>query len=317
MPKEVILVTDQVFGDLEYERTQAGKAGFDLMISPAKSAEAILGATAPENVKAVYNTYFGPVNGSLMDGFKTLNGIVRCGIGLDTIDLAAAKERKIKVANVPDYCIEEVASHALALFLGLARKISFSDKLVRQGKWSIPAVKPMKGLSSYTCGIIGLGRIGRKLAEMIQPLVGKVLYFDPAIEEKKFQRTDLETIYSTCDAIFLHVPLTDGTQGMINTGVFRKMAKKPILINVSRGGLIVTEDLIGALRDGLVTGVGLDILDGIADGVTEHPIFGFENVLITPHSAWYSEQAMVKLRENAIAEAIRLAKGEEPKNRVV
>jgi D-3-phosphoglycerate dehydrogenase / 2-oxoglutarate reductase len=175
----------------------------------------------------------------------------------------------------------------------------------------------MKGLSSYTCGIVGLGRIGRKLAEMIQPLVGKVLYFDPAIEEKKFQRADLETIYSTCDAIFLHVPLTDGTQGMINKDTFRKMTKKPILINVSRGGLIVTEALTGAVRDGLVSGVGLDILDGIADGVTEHPIFGFENVLITPHSAWYSEQAMVKLRENAIAEAIRLAKGEEPKNRVV
>jgi D-3-phosphoglycerate dehydrogenase len=316
MPKEVILVTDQVFGDLEYERTQAGKAGFDLVLSPAKSPEAMLAATAPEQVKAIYNTYYGPVNGALMDGFTGVKGIVRCGIGVDTIDLAAAKDRKIKVANVPDYCIEEVASHALALFLGLARKVSFSDKLVRQGKWSIPAIKPMRGLSSYTCGVIGLGRIGRKLAEMIQPLVAKVLYFDPAIDEKKFQRADLDTIYSTCDAIFLHVPLIDPTQGMINADTLRKMAKKPILINVSRGGLIVTQDLVEALREGLVSGVGLDILDGIGDGVTEHPILAFDNVVITPHSAWYSEQAMVKLRENAIAEAVRLAKGEEPKNRV-
>jgi len=316
MAKEVILVTDQVFGDLAYERAQAGAAGFDLVLSPEKTPEAMLGSTNPLAVAAIYNTYYGPVNGPLMDGFKNVKGIVRCGIGVDTIDLAAAKERKIKVANVPDYCVEEVASHALALFLALARKIAFSDKLVRQGKWSIPAVKPMKSLASYTCGVVGLGRIGKKLADMIQPLVEKVVYYDPIVEEKKYPRTDLETIYSTCDAIFLHVPLLDKTEGMINKDAFKKMSKKPILINVSRGGLIITEDLVRALQEGLVSGVGLDILDGIGDGITEHPIFSFENVVITPHSAWYSEQAMVKLRENAIAEVIRLAKGQDPKNRV-
>jgi D-3-phosphoglycerate dehydrogenase / 2-oxoglutarate reductase len=316
MTREVILVTDQVFGGLDYERQEAAKAGFDLVLSPARSADAMANLAAPDRVRAIYNTYFGPVDGPLMDRFRNIKGIVRCGIGLDTIDLPAARERKIKVANVPDYCIEEVASHALALFLGLARKLSFSDALVRRGSWSIPAVKPMTALSHYTCGVIGLGRIGKRLAEMIQPLVGKVIYYDPAIADRRFERAELETVYQTADAIFLHVPLTEQTRGLLDRNTFAKLAKKPLVINVSRGGLIVTEDLVETLRAGRVSGAGLDIIDGIGDGVTAHPLFGFDNVVITPHSAWYSEQAMVRLRENAIAEAIRLAKGEEPRNRV-
>ncbi len=317
MAQDVILVTDQVFGDLDYEQQQAAKAGFDLVLSPAKTPEAMRQATDPGRVRAIYNTYYGPVNGPLMDAFRNIHGIVRCGIGVDTIDLAAAKERKIKVANVPDYCIEEVASHAMTLFLALARKVPSSQNLVRQGKWSIPALKPMKALSSYACGVIGLGRIGRKLAEMIQPLVAKVLYFDPVTQDDRFERAPLDTIYQACDAIFLHVPLVDATQGMFNRSTFSKLARKPLLINVSRGGLIVTDDLVQAVREGQVSGVGLDIADGIGDGVTAHPLFEFDNVIITPHSAWYSEQAMVKLRENAITEVIRIAKGEEPKNRLV
>jgi len=315
--KKVILVTDQVFGDLDFERKQAQAAGFELVLSPAKTHEAILGAANRDSVRAIYNTYYGPVNGAMMDGFKNLHGVVRCGIGVDTIDLASAKERQLKVVNVPDYCIEEVASHALTLFLSLARKIPLSDKLVRQGKWSIPAIKPMMSLSSYTCGVVGLGRIGRMLAQMIKPLVKDVVYYDPKIDTKDFQRVNLETIYQTCDAIFLHVPLIPETQSMITAQTFAKMAKKPILINVSRGGLIVTDDLVPALQQGQISGIGLDIADGIGDGVTSHPLFNFDNVIITPHSAWYSEQAMVKLRQNAMAEAIRVAKGEEPKNRVV
>lgn len=312
-----ILVTDQVFGGLDCERQAAAAAGLDLVLSPAKTAEAMVAAAVPEKVCAIYNTYFGPVDGPLMDHFPNIRGIVRCGIGVDTIDLAAAKHRRIAVANVPDYCIEEVASHALALFLSLARKLTFSDRLVRRGSWSIPAVKPMAALSSYTAGVIGLGRIGRRLAEMVRPLVKNVIYYDPAIEDGRFERVGLQTIYQAADVIFLHVPLTDQTKGMLDRQVFGRLARKPLIINVSRGGLIVTADLVEALRGGQVAGAGLDIADGIGDGVTDHPLFTFDNVLITPHSAWYSEQAMVTLRENAIAEAIRLAKGEEPKNRVV
>jgi len=315
--QKFILATDQVFGDLSFEQEQARQAGFEMVLSPEKNPEVMARSCPADAVTAIYNTYYGPVNGSLMDAFKNLKGIVRCGIGVDTIDLGAAKERKIKVANVPDYCIEEVASHALALFLALVRKIRYSDQLVRQGTWSIPKIKPMKGLSSYTCGVIGLGRIGRKLAGMIKPLVKQVLYFDPCVKTSDFDPADLDTIYRDCDAIFLHLPLIESTQGLFNRDTFGKLSKQPLLVNVSRGGLIVTADLVEAIRRGQISGVGLDIADGIGDGVTTHELFGFDNVVITPHSAWYSEQAMVKLRENAIAEAIRLAKGEEPKNRVV
>jgi D-3-phosphoglycerate dehydrogenase len=317
MTQGAILVTDQVFGDFTYERELAAKENLSLVVAAEKKREAMLAACEAGKVRAIYNTYFGPVDGGLMDEFKNLKGIVRCGIGVDTIALEDAKARSVRVANVPDYCIEEVASHGVAMFLSLARKLSFSDKLVRKGQWSIPAIKPMKSLSEYTCGVVGLGRIGRKAAEMLSPMVKKVMYYDPVATCDRFEKVELSRIFAEADAIFLHVPLIEPTRGMMNREVFSKLGRKPILINVSRGGLIVTDDLVAALKDGNVSGAGLDIADGIDNGVTSHPLFECENVVITPHSAWYSEQAMVKLRESAIAEAIRMALGGEPKNRVV
>jgi D-3-phosphoglycerate dehydrogenase len=316
MTKGVILVTDQVFGDFSYEQKLAAKENFELFVASEKKREAMLQANKAGAVRAIYNTYYGPVNGELMDQFKELRGVVRCGIGVDTIDLNDAKARNVRVANVPDYCIEEVAGHAVAMFLSLARKLTFSDKLVRQGKWSIPAIKPMKSFSEYTCGVVGLGRIGRKAAGMLASLVKKVIYFDPVIKCDDYEKVSLERLYAEADAIFLHVPLIDQTRGMMNRSVFSKLEKKPLLINVSRGGLVVTDDLVAAMKEGKVSGAGLDIADGIDNGVTSHPLMDCENVVLTPHSAWYSEQAMVKLRESAIAEAIRMAKGEEPRNRV-
>jgi D-3-phosphoglycerate dehydrogenase len=317
MTQGAILVTDQVFGDFTYERELAARENLSLVVAAEKKREAMLGACEAGKVQAIYNTYYGPVDGGLMDEFKNLKGIVRCGIGVDTISLEDAKTRSVRVANVPDYCIEEVASHGVSMFLSLARKLGFSDKLVRKGQWSIPAIKPMKSLSEYTCGVVGLGRIGRKAAEMLSPMVKKVMYYDPVSTCDRFEKVELSRIYAEADAIFLHVPLIEQTRGMMNRGIFSKLERKPILINVSRGGLVVTDDLVAALKEGKVSGAGLDIADGIDNGVTSHPLFECENVVITPHSAWYSEQAMVKLRESAIAEAIRMAKGGEPKNRVV
>jgi D-3-phosphoglycerate dehydrogenase len=316
MSDGVILVTDQVFGDFSYEKELARKEGLEMVMAKEKTAGAIVQAGEPTKVKAIYNTYFGPIDGELMSKFPNLKGIVRCGIGVDTIDLAAAKARNIFVANVPDYCIEEVASHGVAMFLSLARKLKFADLQVRRGSWAIPPIKPMMSLSEYTCGVVGMGRIGRKAAQMLQPMVKRVMYYDPVGNCELYDKVSLEQIYAEADAIFLHLPLMDSTKGMVGKDAFLKMKKKPILINVSRGGLVVTDDLVTAIREERIAGAGLDIADGVVEGVVDHPLLKFENVILTPHSAWYSEQAMVKLRENSIAEAIRMARGERPKNRV-
>ncbi len=311
----VILVTDQVFGDFSADIAKAGDAGFELILADG-NREKMLNIPEPERVSAIYNTYYGPVDGELMDAYPNLCGIVRCGIGVDTIDLKAAKQRGLKVANVPDYCIEEVASHAFAMFVALARRLRLADKLVREGKWSVLALKPVKALSDYTVGVVGFGRIGRKFAEMVKPLVGKVVYYDPYVESDSLERVKLNELYATADAISLHLPLREDTKGMLDKTGFDKMSNKPIIINVSRGGLIVTDDLSEALASGQIFGAGLDIVDGLGDGVRDHRLFDFDNVILSPHSAWYSERAMVNLRENVLSEAMRLARGEEAKNEV-
>lgn len=311
----IILVTDQVFGDFSGDIAKARDAGFELVLADG-NREKMLNISEPERVLAIYNTYYGPVDGELMDAFENLCGIVRCGIGVDTIDLNAAKKRGLKVANVPDYCIEEVVTHAFSMLLSLARKLPAADRLVRLGKWSIPSLKPVKALSDYTVGVVGFGRIGRKFAEMVSPMVKTVIYYDPYIENDSFNKVELDELYGQSDAVSLHVPLTDATEGMLNKGVFDKMPMCPIIINVSRGGLIVTDDLVEAMEEGKIFGAGLDIVDGLENGITEHKLFDFDNVILSPHSAWYSEQAMVNLRENVLEESIRLAQGEEPKNAV-
>jgi len=311
-----ILVTDQVFGDFGYETDEAADAGFELIVLDG-DRRAMLNVRQPDRVLAIYNTYYGPVDGELMDAFGRLRGIVRCGIGVDTIDLAAASQRGLLVANVPDYCIEEVASHALAMFLALVRRLRPADTLVRAGKWSIPSLKPIRALSRLTVGVVGLGRIGLRFAEMVGPLAGRTVYYDPLVRSSSADQVDLDTLFEVSDAISLHVPLTEQTQGMINREVFGRLKKTPLLINVSRGGLVVTDDLVEALREGLISGAGFDVVDGLGDAVTEHAMFGFDNVVLSPHSAWYSEASIGRLRASAIAEAIRLARGETPDNRVV
>ncbi len=316
MSNKAILVTDQVFGDFSREVELAKREGFELILADGDRNK-MFNIPNPERVAAIYNTYYHPVDDELMDMYPDLRGIVRCGIGVDTIDLQAAAERGIAVANVPDYCIEEVAGHAISLFLALVRKLRLADELVRSGKWSILPLKPIKPISEYALGVVGFGRIGKKFAEMISPMVKRVFYYDPYVESKLFDKLELDELYTQSDAISLHLPLTEDTKGMINKAAFDKMSKSPIIINVSRGGLIVTEDLIEALSAGKISGAGLDIVDGLAEGVTEHKLFEFDNVILTPHSAWYSAGAMERLRRSVLEEAIRLANGREPKNRVV
>jgi D-3-phosphoglycerate dehydrogenase len=316
MPRNCILVTDQVFGDFAAEIAQADAAGLDLVISPEKSAEAIVAATDPACVTSIYNTYYGPIDGALLDAFPNVRGILRTGIGVDTIVLNDAKARNVFVANVPDYCLDEVASHALAMFLSLARKLPVADAQVRRGLHALAPLKPIKHIASMRVGVIGMGRIGKQLASMVQPLVADVVYHDRTTMDERFRIIPLQEIYATCDVIFLHLPLTEQTQHLLNAEAFAAMKKTPIVINVSRGGLIDTSALVAALRAGQIAGAGLDVADGIDAGVTEHPLFACSNVIVSPHSAWYSERAMVSLREKSIDEAIRMGLGQPPRHRV-
>ena len=261
----------------------------------------------------------------IIDSAKKLKGIVRYGIGVDNIDLEAATQRKIPVANVPDYCVGTVADHAFALLLALNRKLLVANNIIKTGAyintWTSPSEK-IKGvdLEGRTIGIIGLGKIGRAVAARAKGFGLKILAYDPYISKEDAEAlgvklTDLDNLLRESDFVTIHAPLTPQTRGMINEEKLKLMKKTAYLINVARGPIVDEKALYKALKEGWIAGAGMDVYEKEPPD-PDNPLFKLENVVLTPHIAWYTEDALWRLEMTAVNEAIRILKGEMPKNLV-
>jgi D-3-phosphoglycerate dehydrogenase len=215
------------------------------------------------------------------------------------------------VANVPDYCVSEVADHTLALLLCLWRKVCWLETKVRAQGWSTPP-QPVRRLEGRVLGIIGLGRIGRAVAARARAFGLRVIGFDPHVPADVFsalgvESMGLDVVLRTADIVCLHTPLTRETRRLIRKETLRQMKPTAILLNTSRGGMVVTEDLVQALREGWIGGAGLDVFE--AEPLPQdHALRGLPNVVLTPHVAWYSQEAEHDLRRLAartVAQALR------------
>jgi D-3-phosphoglycerate dehydrogenase len=243
--------------------------------------------------------------------------IARYGIGVDTIDLEAATQAGIIVTNNPSYCIEEVAEHTMALLLTSARKISFYDREVRAGRWAVPPGKPLYRVAGRTLGLVGFGNIARQVAVRAVSFGMRIVYSDPFIAEGQFdvpgRKMELQEVLREADFVSLHPPLTAQTRKMISDEAFSRMKPSAILINCSRGPIVDTDALVRALDGKKIAGCALDTTDPepLPD---PHPLRGRENVVLNPHVAWYSEQALVGLQAGAPSEVKRVLSGEWPVN---
>ena len=312
-----VIVTDYVFEAFDGEREVLAAADADLEVLQCTSAEEVVPHLA--GTHGILNTYLAGMDETIFSNAPDLKVIVRYGIGLDTIDVAAATAHGVMVANVPDYCIEEVADHALAHFLALARKIPFSDRKVKAGEWSLGYLKPMKGITDMTCGVIGFGRIGRAIAQRLKAFGCEVVFADPMGEGgvDACRRVTLDELFATADAIFVQCPSTDETKHLIGREAIEKMAKKPFIINTARGAIVDTDAIVWALENDKIAGAGLDLLDDMEAVVEgDHLLKRFDNVILTPHSAWYSSAAITKLQRKAAEEVARVLRGERPKSLV-
>lgn len=225
----------------------------------------------------------------------------RVGIGLDSIDLEAARERGIRVDNTPDYAIEEVAVHAMGMLLSLHRQLGATQKFLLQGNWRVMPPAPVERLSTLTLGLIGLGRIGRKFAQCMEPLVKEILYFDPAVQDAPdgTQSVELDELFARSDFVSLHCPLLPQTRGIVNERTLALMKPTSILINVARGALLEVEPLAAALKTGQLAGAAIDVFE--PEILPEKsPLRDLENVILTSHTAWYSKQAVADCRAQAI-----------------
>ena len=313
MAKFKVIVTDYVFESFEAETEVLGEADAELVVLQCKSIDELKPHLA--DAHGLLNTYLPGIDAAVFDAAPDLKVVVRYGIGVDTIDVDAATKRGIVVANVPDYCVEEVADHALAHFLNCARKVALSDRKIRAGEWSLGYVKPLNGIGSMTVGIIGFGRIGRAIAQRVRAFDPKVIFFDPCVatDEDGCESVPLDTLYAASDAVFVQCPSNDATHHLLNRAAFEKMVKAPIIINCARGAIVDTDALVWALENGRVSAAGLDVLEdekAILDA--GHPLKTFDTVSLTPHSAWYSRAAIAKLQCRAAEEVARVLRGERP-----
>ncbi len=311
MGQSKVVLTDYVWESLEVERQILGSAA----LTAFKSASVAEFLEAARDCDALLNTYAGPISTDVMAAMPRCKIIARYGIGVDTIDLEAATEAGIIVTNNPTYCVDEVAEHTLALILAAIRKVPLFDRLVRDGQWSLAPGKPIGRLKGQVIGLVGFGNIAREVAVRAAAFGLRVVYADPSVEVGQFkapgEKVSLEALYGMADIVSLHVPLTDTTRAMVGARAFQQMKPSSIIVNAARGGVIDTAALVAALDGGLIAGCAIDTVD-VEPLPVEHPLRGRDNVLITPHAAWYSEDAMVGLQAGAPGEVRRVLQGEWP-----
>jgi D-3-phosphoglycerate dehydrogenase len=224
----------------------------------------------------------------------------RFGAGFDTIDIEDARARGVWVANSPDYGVGEVATHALGMALSLVRHFPEFDRDIRAGRWHYSSTGPVTRATELTLGILGLGRIGRRLAQLARPCFGKVIACDPYVEEFPdfVRRVELDTLFREADVLSLHVPLNNETRGIVNERTLALMKPSSILVNTARGAVVDVDALAAALAAGRLRSAGLDVLPR-EPMPADHPIMSHPRVLLTPHSAFYSVEGEKELRRKA------------------
>jgi D-3-phosphoglycerate dehydrogenase len=311
-----VVLTDYVWESLDVEKkTLEGLA--ELVALQTKMPDEFIAQAA--DCDALLNTYAGPITADVMAKMPKCKIIARYGIGVDTIDLNAATAAGIIVTNNPTYCIEEVAEHTMALLLAAARKVAFYDRQVRGGRWEVPPGKPLYRIAGRTLGLVGFGNIARQVAVRAASFGMRVLFADPYISEGQFPvpgtKAALDTVLREADFVSLHPPLTPETRKMIGDAALTQMKPTAVLINCARGPIVDTDALVRALDARKIAGAALDTTDPepLPD---PHPLRGRENVILNPHVAWYSEQALVGLQAGAPGEVKRVLSGEWPINAV-
>lgn len=311
MSKFKVVLTDNIFPDLLIEREMLGKVDAELVevTDPATLADEV------RDADAVMNTY-AQVTAEIIDGMEKCKLIIRNGIGVNTIDVDACNAKGIMVGNIPTYCIEEVATHAISLMLTLNRKIFLYSRTVRDGIWDVKEGMKINSVVGATLGLVGFGNIPRLVNEQAQVLGMSVLAYDPFVSAENIAATratkaEMDQILAESDFISLHCPLTPETRGMFNYDAFTAMKDTAYLINTARGPVVDEPDLVRALQEGLIGGAGLDVL--MEDkGQTDHPLYEFENCIITPHAAWYSETSIMRRRTQTVDSVIEVLEGREP-----
>ena len=317
MKKQKVVVTDYYYENLRQEREIIEGIGAELVEFQCKTEDEVIAAAAGCDALICQ---FAPITSRVIQTLTQCKAIVRYAIGVDNIDLSAAEQQGIYVCNVPDYGIDEVSNQAIALLMDCAKKLTYLANQVKQGNCSYTLVKPLYRMEGKTLGLVGFGRIPRLVAKKMSAFGLKILAYDPFMDHQAAQQlgvtpVDLNKLLQKSDYISVHCPLNQETYHLFDRDAFRQMKPTAIFINTSRGAVVKEEDLIWALEQSEISMAGIDVTE-TEPIPADHPLLKLDNAVVTPHAAWYSEEAIQSLQMKAAQEVARVLSGQAPQNPV-
>ena len=318
MSKRKVFITDYSFAHLDPERSVLEPIGCTIDHAQCKTAADVIERAGDAEVLMVQ---WAPITEQVLAALPNCKLVVRYGIGVDNVDLSAAKARGVAVCNVPDYSIDEVADHAVSTAVALGRQLMQLDKRLRSGVWKLAPITPMPAFRDMTFAVAGFCRIGRAVLDRARGFKFKLAGYDPFVSEALFEAADvrklsLEDLFQFADILSLHLPLTAETKHLVNADRLAAMKPTAVIVNTARGPLIDTNALCAALKAGTIGYAGLDVFE-TEPLAPDHPIRNCENSIFTSHVAWYSERSLPQLQRMAAEEVARFLLNQPLKSRVI
>ena len=314
MPRPKVVITDNDYPPATIEDEELEAVNAEVVWGQCESPEDVLDLARDAHAIIVE---YAPITREVIAGLERCQIISRYGIGVDNVAVEAATEKGIVVTNVPDYCLDEVADHTMALLLALARKITRLDRATKEGKWDVWSVAaPVYGLRDSSLGLIGFGQTARRAATRAQGFGMQVLAHDPWIDEESFHEynatsASLDELLRLSDFVSLHTRLTDDTYHLIGEDELKRMKPHAFLINTARGDIVDERALFRALTEGWIAGAAVDVL-AQEPPPPDYQLVSLDNIIVTPHAAFYSERSIQELRRRATREVVRVLQGLEP-----
>jgi D-3-phosphoglycerate dehydrogenase len=315
-----VVITDHTFSSITAQQEVIEGGGFELAaVEPnCTTEEDVISNCADADVLLVQ---WAPISRRVLESLPKVRCVVRYGIGVDNVDLGAAKALGVTVANVPEYCVEEVSDHAMAMILPLCRRMVQMNRIISDGGWGIGDLWPIPRIAGLTLGLIGFGNIARRLAQKAGGFGFHVIAFDPLLPdsvfvEEKVERTHLDRLIETSDVVSLHCPLVPETRHLINKDAIDRMKPGVVIINTARGAIVNEQDLVEGLQSGRISGAGLDVFE--AEPLqADSPLRTLPNVILTPHIASASVTSGALLPVQAAEAARDFLQGKRPRSTLV
>lgn len=312
-----VVVSDSKVIDRAIEASVFDRIDAELVTTSAQTPGEVIEAAA--GADAMLIDAGTQMTAEVVEELDDLVVVGRAGIGVDNIDVAAAAAEGVIVLHVPDYCVDEVSTHALALILGCLRQVVVFDQSVKAGEWDWAEGQPIRRLDGQTVGLVGFGKIPRRLAAKLRGFNVDLVVYDPYVEEYRMRDfgadpVSFDALLAQSDVVSVHVPLTNETRGMFSTNEFGAMQDDAIFVNTARGPVVDEAALHDALVNGEIGSAGLDVLE--TEPPTESPLFDRDDVILTPHTAWYSEESRRDLSRTIAEDIVGVLTGEPPRNPV-